>query len=53
MAKGLEGIGTQGPKPRHDSRKPPLGQDPFIRDKFAQGRSAKRFINYVLGIVGP
>jgi hypothetical protein len=36
-----------------DSRKPPLGQDPFIRDKFAQGRTAKRFINYLLGIVGP
>jgi hypothetical protein len=25
---------------------------PFIPDKFAQERSAKRFINYVLGIVG-
>jgi hypothetical protein len=30
----------------------PNAQRPLIRDKFAQERSAKRFINYVLGIVG-
>jgi len=28
-----------------------MPKDPLIRDKFAQERSAKRFINYVLGIV--
>jgi hypothetical protein len=35
------------------NRNEPLPKDPFIRDKFAQERSAKRFINYVPGIVGP
>jgi hypothetical protein len=29
-----------------------MPNDSFIRDKFAQERSAKRFINYVLDIVG-
>jgi hypothetical protein len=33
------------------NRNEPLPKDPFVRDKFAQERSGKRFINCVLGIV--